>query len=319
MDSAIIISSEVDIEALSWFSLNNYEVLTELTFQEFFNELSFRLALFEDLYDEGSDINIFPNSAEWQSILAGNILVAKTSDDIPKCKCIKNTYGVAAVTNQDLENYADAIALSQEQRKTLGSEEKDPYLPHKCPVCENFTINFHCSEIIMDELLLKVDLRSNTDKEIHAGIDLVISEFRDKMKIPEPSNKVTGVTKAYIKTVIYNNLIPYIDLRLWAIYCSSLGEPLVFEGINNEKSALSFLIEVPSKSVKKVSIISIKKLLFPADFGYEVKSDKYVTSELPDLLDRYLNNDHYRKAKYFMNKTPSNKYMKTNDILAEDS
>ncbi|ARD44436.1 DUF6387 family protein [Colwellia sp. PAMC 21821] len=307
----MMINLEDELTYLDWFSLKNYEVLRELNLKDFFNELSFRLKLFESLYDDFSSINIFPNCPEWQSILAGNILVTKQYDEDPKCKCIKSTYGISVVSKEDLEMYSSTIELSQE----LAEPKEDPFIPHKCHVCEDFSLNFYDSETVFDELLLKVDLRSNTDKEIHAGLDLIIREFRRKMHTLEPDNKVTGVSEAYIKTAIVNNLIPYIDLRLWAVYCSSLGKPMVFSGADTKDFIPSLLIDVESKKVKKVSISSIKKMLFPTDVGYEEKSDKYVTSELPDLLNRYLDDGHYRKAKYYIHSNDFTNHMIVKDLF----
>lgn len=369
-------TSKIDLEQLDWFKIENYQVLTEITLQQLFNELIYRISFLKNLGDEEEAMNIFPNTPEWKNILQGQILVTNDHDNHLSCQCISTTRSVSVVTRSDIINYNTAIELSEEPpqneiniskiHKTklhhqlcqsclkslsdhiehnsifqnvseidlciplysfcnscqiLVDELKeitpDPYLPYQCRSCEDSTMNLKGSEILFNELLLKVNVSSSTRHEIHAELDLILDEYRKKTGEIEPKRKTKKSCKPYFQTIIKYNLIPYMDLLIWANYCAASDKPFCFSNADGAEITPSYKIDFNSNKVNKISINSRRELLFSLQQHHYEKGDNFITKDVHAAYEKYKDNEYNLVIKNFLNMALKNRNTIVKDYISD--
>jgi hypothetical protein len=375
MRKAKAMTSKIDLEQLDWFKIENYQVLTEITLQQLFNELIYRISFLKNLGDEEEAMNIFPNTPEWKNILQGQILVTNDHDNHLSCQCISTTRSVSVVTRRDIINYNTAIELSEEPPQNeiniskiykkklhhqlcqsclkslfdhiehnnifqnvseielcipldyfcnscqiLVDELKeitpDHYLPNQCRSCEDSTMNLKGSEILFNELLLKVNVSSSTRHEIHAELDLILDEYRKKTGEIEPKRKAKKSCKPYFQTIIKYNLIPYMDLLIWANYCAASDKPFCFSNADGTEITPSYKIDFNSSEVNKISINSRRELLFSLQQHHYEKDDSFITKDVHAAYEKYKDNEYNLVIKNFLNMSLKNRNTIVKDYIS---
>lgn len=368
-------TSKIDLEQLDWFKIENYQVLTEITLQQLFNELIHRVSFLENLGDEEEVMNIFPNTPEWKNILQGRVLVTNDDENHLSCQCISTTRSVSLITKSDILNYNTAIELSEEppqdevniskvHKKKLHHQlcqsclkvlsehidhnsifqnfselehciplsyfcnncqilvdelreiTPDPYLPNQCRSCEDSTMNLNGSEILFNEVLLKVNASSSTRHEIHAELDLILDEYLKKTGEVEPKRKTKKSCIPYFQTIIKYNLIPYMDLLIWANYCAASDKPFCFSKADGTEITPSFKVDFNSNKVTKISIESRRELLFSLQQHHYEKDDSFITKDVHAAYEKYRDNEYNLVIKNFLNKESINRNTKVKDYIS---
>jgi hypothetical protein len=369
-------TSKIDLEQLDWFKLENYQVLTEITLQQLFNELIHRVSFLENLGDEEEVMNIFPNTPEWKNILQGRVLVTNDDENHLSCQCISTTRSVSLITKSDIINYNTAIELSEEHplfevnsydifqnelhhqlcksclivlSEYIDNEDNqfqdaneldyfiplcdfcgdcqslvdklktvtsDPYLPNQCRTCDDSTMNLKGSEILFNEVLLKVNASSSTRQEIHAELDLILDEYLKETGEVEPKRKTKKSCIPYFQTIIKYNLIPYMDLLIWANYCAASDKPFCFSKADGTEITPSFKVDFNSNKVTKISIESRRELLFSSQPHYYVKDDNFITKDVHAAYEKYRDNEYNLVIKNFLNRDLINRNTKVKDYIS---
>jgi len=368
-------TSKIDLEQLDWFKIENYQVLTEITLQQLFNELIHRVSFLENLGDEEEVMNIFPNTPEWRNILQGRVLVTNDHDNHLSCQCISKTRSVSVITRNDIISFNTAIELSEEppqdeiniskiHKKKLHHQlcqnclkslsehiahnsifqnvseidlciplsdfcnscqilvdelrtvTPDPYLPNQCRICEDSTMNLKGSEILFNEILLKINTSSFTRHEIHTELDLILDEYRKKSGEVEPKRKAKKSCIPYFQTIINYNLIPYMDLLIWANYCTASENPFCFIKPDGTEIIPSFKVDFNSNKVTKISIESRRELLFSSQQHYYEKDDSFITKDVHAAYEKYRDNEYNLVIKNFLNSDLINRKTKVKDYIS---
>ncbi|HDF2363971.1 TPA: hypothetical protein PC505_000972 [Morganella morganii] len=268
---------------LSWFSLENYNFVLDLSLDGFVDELELRGLLFslvEDCnpndYDEykikierifNGDPNIvIPNeeekeNAEFIEVVDKNITSLKSIyGELPS---ISSDLGVSPITFTELTMYSYA-AVKQGFFKEDGN---GTYIKTNAMLA-SVDGNLDC---LSSSVLVGIDLDGATDDEIIASISKLLPLWRAQLSLPEKEHvapKRIGVKT--LQKLISNRVIPILDLLLW-------------ERINN-KSVSNPMLSLLVFNDDPKDTQAIKESIKP--FALEVMSDKYTR-----LLRLHINRD----------------------------
>ncbi|HDU8552040.1 TPA: hypothetical protein RG672_000181 [Morganella morganii] len=268
---------------LSWFSLENYNFVLDLTLDGFVDELELRGLLFslvEDYnpndYDEyeikierifNGDPNIvIPNEEEKENTEFIEIVDKNTTSlksiygELPS---ISSDLGVSPITFTELTMYSYA-AVKQGFFKEEGN---DTYIKTNAMLA-SVDGNLDC---FSSSVLVGIDLDGATDDEIITSISKLLPLWRTQLSLPEKEHvaqKRIGVKT--LQKLISNRVIPILDLLLW-------------ERINN-KSVSNPMLSLLVFNDDPKDTQAIKESIKP--FALEAMSDKYTR-----LLRLHINRD----------------------------
>lgn len=214
---------------LSWFDLNNYGFINELTLSEFIKELEWRDFLYRNvnedtlifdeeyeikyqrifkgdpnldvLNEEEKEINNFIQSIHNQTPSLRNI-----HGDLPR---IPSSLGVSPITFTELSMYGYS-AIDQ------GFFKRDEEFFYIKPEAMLASVSGNLKECLTDMVLLSVDLNDATDEEIIVSMRKLLPLWRKQLGLPEHSHVASK--KIGIKTLqklITNKVLPILDLLIW--------------------------------------------------------------------------------------------------------
>lgn len=226
---------------LSWFSLDNYLFLNELTLKSLIDELELRGFLFT-LIEDDEHIDFYEYEIKFKRIFNGdpNITVPNQEEndfkeeidyinsqgeslrslygDLPK---LNLGNGVLPISFSMLATYAYAA-----KEQLFFKVENDETCIRTSAMLASVTGNLDCFNNIV---LAGIDLEGATDDEIIASLTHLLPLWRKQLSIPEQdhvSKKRIGLKT--LQKLILNRVIPLLDLLLWeAINNKNVTNPMI--------------------------------------------------------------------------------------------
>ncbi|MGJ3354346.1 DUF6387 family protein [Providencia sp. Je.9.19] len=268
---------------LSWFSLDNYAFLEDLTLENLIEELILRNFLFTLIEDyESSDYDEY--EIKFERIFNGdpNITISnqeeREADEVieyvnSQIPSLRNLYGelpslpskngVSPITFSELTMYSYA-AIEQGFFKI---DEEDTYIKSNAMLA-SVTGNLDCFNNLV---LTWINLDDATDDEIITSLTQLLPLWREELSLPEQehvSQKRIGIKTLH--KLISNRVIPILDLLLW--------EKMNGKNVTNPMISLLVFNDDPKDTQ------AIKESIKP--FALEAMSGKYTR-----LLELYINRD----------------------------
>ncbi|GHB67657.1 hypothetical protein GCM10008107_16380 [Psychrosphaera saromensis] len=117
-----------------WFNLTNYSELNNLSLKQVYSELTVRINMISQLYDEYESINIFPISKKWKNIIAGTPI----SESAITQSLNTPTAIASQLTNVDIEMCYETLQMAMEEPKFIIANTsffKDKYTRELCSDC----------------------------------------------------------------------------------------------------------------------------------------------------------------------------------------
>ncbi|MBC8948944.1 DUF6387 family protein [Xenorhabdus sp. TS4] len=268
---------------LSWFSLDNYAFLNDLTLEDLIEELELRAFLFI-LIEDYEDSEYYEYEIKFERIFSGdpNITIPnqeekeneETIDYINsqapslinlhgELPSLPSRNGVSPITFSELAMYSFA-SIDQNFFKI---DEEDTYIKTNA-MLSSVTGNLDCFNNLV---LTWIDLDDATDDEIITSLTQLLPLWRDQLSLPEQghvSQKRVGVKT--LQKLISNRVLPILDLLLW--------EAMNGKNVTNPMISLLVFEDDPKDTQ------AIKESIKP--FALESMSDKYTR-----LLRLYINKD----------------------------
>ncbi|MEQ5286386.1 DUF6387 family protein [Providencia huaxiensis] len=268
---------------LSWFSLDNYAFLEDLTLENLIEELILRNFLFTLIEDyESSDYDEY--EIKFERIFNGdpNITISnqeeREADEVieyvnSQIPSLRNLYGelpslpskngVSPITFSELTMYSYA-AIEQGFFKI---DEEDTYIKSNAMLA-SVTGNLDCFNNLV---LTWINLDDATDDEIITSLTQLLPLWREELSLPEQehvSQKRIGIKTLH--KLISNRVIPILDLLLW--------EKMNGKNVTNPMISLLVFNDDPKDTQ------AIKESIKP--FALEAMSSKYTR-----LLELHINRD----------------------------
>lgn len=202
----------------SWFDINNYETLNNLPVNKLLNELDYRVAFLKECLDiddipnlEGmhDELQLFvPPCPEWLGIRAGNVITQEKADLPQKltCGCLPSYGGVEPIVENGLDIYEQQL--------------------NTCTSCETPTLDID-DGVTIGNIALTLDIESYDDRELISQLKILLPLYRQQLQLPEPTPEATKrqTSQKYFSDILKYNIIPYLDLQLWALHCFTDEQP----------------------------------------------------------------------------------------------
>ncbi|MBA0171239.1 DUF6387 family protein [Pectobacterium versatile] len=214
---------------LSWFDINNYEFVYELTLIDLIKELEWRDFLFRNL---SSDYDIFDHEYEikYERIFSGdpNIdvlnqeeieneeLIHAIQEQAPS---LRNEYGelpslpardgVHPITFTELSMYC----FTSIEQGFFKRDDEYTYIKANAMLA---SVTGNIEDCLSTSVLTSINLDDATDEEIIANISQLLPLWRKQLSLPEQEHiaqKRVGVKT--LKKLVSNRVIPILDLLLW--------------------------------------------------------------------------------------------------------
>lgn len=269
---------------LTWFDINNYDFINNLTLVGLIKELEWRECLFNELANPHDSFD-YENDIKFNRIFNGDANIEVLSDEErenlefinsvqEQTPSLKNLYGelpalpsregVHPVTFTELSMYGFS-AIDQGFFKRY---EDDTYLKSSAMMA---SVTGNLEGCFSSSVLTSIDLDGATDDEIITNLAILLPLWRKQLDLPEQEHiaqKRIGVRT--IQKLVSNRVIPILDLLLW-------GQVKSKEITNPMLSALVFSDDPKDTQAIKDSI---------KPFAVEAMSEKYTR-----LLRLYANKD----------------------------
>lgn len=206
----------------SWFSLEKYSLLEELSLSDVRKQFQERDVIFHYLkleketssFDSEFPFGEFYN--EWESIVSTGLVETGSSalseeDDEYRSARLKWTHCVRGVPPWTAEHF---IWWSKE--KKLFFKDEDYTYMKRAWVGGDISMISKKYEFSGDTngLYLTLDIEEYSDKEILASIEKLLPIWREQLDFPEP--KVNFSKESEKKKIVSYRLIPLMDLLIWA-------------------------------------------------------------------------------------------------------
>ncbi|WP_318470775.1 DUF6387 family protein [Photobacterium leiognathi] len=210
-----------------WFNITNYNVLSDLTVEEFINQLDYRLTLQERItfYCRGKF-----KEYGWEKILKGNIVVDKSVNN----NIERQTASITILNQLDL----DLLAQCKEHFNTSIKKQREKQ--------QNLLSSFTSSTQMTDDIYwakeqyqlpfgektqsiaLSIDLATASDEDILNDFRYLLNSMRKALDIQEIKNINTSKNGYQtLKKLLAYNVIPILDLYFYfATYTENQIRPL---------------------------------------------------------------------------------------------
>ena len=231
----------------SWFSLNSYSKLNDLSADALINQLSARKHVLNSLPDTSAGIKHDWITHVINQIQNADILVdgiyeldgSTAAYNIPfgakyidyRMSLPKNSLGYLIAPYLDPTNFKGVNSLTLRTIETLHEQSKAEYFYPK-EISENMhkknfkdlraedgldmnILNHRNGLIRLHGLLVSLDLENYRDEQIIENVRESLKIWREKLCIDEPSFK-TFVKPKHISKLIEYEVIPYLDLMIYA-------------------------------------------------------------------------------------------------------
>ncbi|WP_033577398.1 DUF6387 family protein [Dickeya chrysanthemi] len=261
-----------------WFKLSNYDVLQEITINDLSYEISRRVSLNRhDFGKEGYPCHERYLEEE-AKILAGQPLLASSTEKISPTTKKKNPLidaqlHVRHMTVNDISRYEARLR----DLKLLQRTSSSPDAPSSPVSKEEGTRRLTDIETFDagHSLYLWLNIRLLTDDEVIEHLKRMLPQWRKKYDVGEPDIGSFRFGLSTVKKVINLRVIPMLDLLLWA-----------------------------KRNGAKISYEQLSRLLYPNDSevirgGAQIKdtdkpfADKVLTREFDRLFNLWLSKNDY--------------------------
>ncbi len=222
-----------------WFDLKNYDCLVGLSNDELKWQLDARISVINLLKrypNENSrqkDMILLKNLPEYQILKEMNNTSPLISSEHQTCKTqgkildvwlakTGSISGIKASTVSLINKRQKAIELKWkedyiESQRDLGLSEQDKKIHANIYfLAQDYNILAKNSddETICKSLLLDIDIKKYTDKEIISDLAKLLPIWREQLSIEEPQD-IKYAKKSDLKKILHYKIIPLADLYIW--------------------------------------------------------------------------------------------------------
>lgn len=227
--------SKAVIKDFSWFDINNYAFINDLTINEFIKELEWRHSLFYCYDDEKSlDEQSFEDSIKYIRIFRGDphldvyseeeiafnnefdeyMITSGKAEALKRDKpMLSHDIGVMPISFAELSIYSKIA--HEKGAFSLNSEgDYSVFNPHYMLA----SVSGNVPDYLNHKVLLDLWLEEATDEEILSSLRKLLPKWRVKLNVPEPD--ILPKRRVGIKTLqklISHRVIPMLDVILWGI------------------------------------------------------------------------------------------------------
>lgn len=275
----------------TWFDIANYEVLSNLTVEEFITQLKYRLIIQERIstYCRGK----FREDG-WNCIVRGNIIVPKYINNTFE----QETTSTTVLTQTDL----DLLSKTKEHfnHHLQAQKENATRLP---PNSNPFTANYNQKENEIHwakenyqmpygdkkgSIALSVDLASAKNEDILKDVAYLLQKLRTELNIPEPKKNINNKDgNETLKKILDYKIIPILDLAFYfETYPENQTKPLrasaslISKEIFNDK----FDEQQVKRTIKPFIQKKVLHYEFIEHFFTKIKQDKELLSRKMSCL-----------------------------------
>jgi len=191
--------------------------------------------------------------------------------------------------NIDYEAYNDEFDLDflckdcVEVVQTYGYAEitKDNSLSDICTTCDFPTLDVS-KDIHSHDLLLGIDLKSQTDDEILLIIKKMLNNAREKFNIPESIKLPSKLPSKYFEKILSYQIIPFLDLNIWWLFIKTQNSPLI-QSIKNESISYG-LFDMPDE-IATLTAQEINNYIFNNEQSDAFINDTFLSKNLTKYMD----------------------------------
>jgi hypothetical protein len=217
-------------------------------------------------------------------------------------------------TQADLDNFYNDHYKGSEY-ESIHNISDFLYLEPFCDCCEKIANKFnhntdtkiqcHSSDeyitnlsesIAYGDMLLKLDIGNNTNDALVENFLRIVNKLRRLNGVPNKTKNQKEIH--YLKGIIYNQVIPYLDLFLWKIYCYVEGKPLIkYEN----GDVLSFIFDCKFNDKR---IVNYPHKLLSETLFKDLKDNNYTSSGgyyLKQIIPRYTNLSNLSSLQSYVN------------------
>lgn len=301
--------SKATNDDLSWFNIDNYNFISNLTVKDFIRELDWRYTLFK-CHDRETPLDemYFEDKIKYVRIFRGDPnleVLSKEEAEFNKeheayvkkeREIYADTYGVDRSINLPMLSKHVGIsplsfieilmyAKAAEKEGYFSLERDEEYL-HILPEAVLGSFSLNMPEHFHHKVLADIWLSEGTDEEILESMRKLLPKWRSQLNQPEPettSNRRMGI-KTFQKLII-NRVLPILDLLFWST---------VFD--------------------KEITNAQISHLVFPDD----PKDSQSIKETIKPLALESMTEPYTRSLRLFINKDGEIGNSKISDILGRN-
>ena len=246
-------------ELKNWFDINNYVQVKSLTIKELYKELVFRELIVDSINFEWED-----DDQNLKSILNGNPILSQEVNHSDHF--IKRQTHIEQVSFEDLRKQEKKLVMFDvdcfDENGDFKKELKGKPITQ---TMRELFLNKNNSK-----MYVSFDLGLSSDEEVISALQTMLPVWRSEYEIK--SRKIEKVGIAKIRKLVDHNIIPMMDLLIWA-------------------------------SLKKVNISNmiISRVLYP-DFTNEIRGEDHIKDTDRPVAEKTLKGETSRSLEYFINK-----------------
>lgn len=246
-------------ELKNWFDINNYVQVKSLTIKALYKELVFRELIVDSINFEWED-----DDQNLKSILNGNPILSQEVNHSDHF--IKRQTHIEQVSFEDLRKQENKLVMFDvdcfDENGDFKKELKGKPITQ---TMRELFLNKNNSK-----MYVSFDLGLSSDEEVISALQTMLPIWRSEYEIE--SRKIEKVGIAKIRKLVDHNIIPMMDLLIWA-------------------------------SLKKVNISNmiISRVLYP-DFTNEIRGEDHIKDTDRPVAEKTLKGETSRSLEYFINK-----------------
>lgn len=237
---------KASVSDFTWFNLNNYSFINELSVYDFIQEVEWRHTLF--FCSDGKDVlndASFEDSIKYTRIFRGDPYLELSSKEEIEFNLEHEEYlrasgqaealsrdgpslphdtGVMPVSFAELSMY-HRVAI-QKGAYILDDDGSFKYLNPNYMLA---TVSSNVPDYLNHRLLLDLWLEEATDDEILSSIRKLLPTWRERLSVPEPD--ILPKRRIGLKTIqklVSNRILPMLDILLWGeVHSKEISNPML--------------------------------------------------------------------------------------------
>lgn len=226
---------------LSWFNINNYSFINTISISQLLNEINERRLMIINYHNSLKNNGFFVCDIFFYltMIVNGepqvyNYMMAQYNEDEKNSFWDDNHLQEPPI---QLDNYLGSGIVNFTYGALLHLYNKA--LSADVFYIEEITGELACSEwdlcrdlnldLNRSNTILSIDLFNYTDSEIIDSLSKLLPKWRKKLEIDEPDNFIVGIQT--IKKIITYNILPILDIQLWALVYNKKISPALISNL----------------------------------------------------------------------------------------